>query len=75
MGKPRYPAFRLPIYLTRHQMDQVPHPGPNWVFHVRANALFIVLWLIDITMLALAIESVVFQMSGIILFASEVRVA
>ncbi|KAH7108130.1 hypothetical protein BKA62DRAFT_752937 [Auriculariales sp. MPI-PUGE-AT-0066] len=52
-------------------MDQVPHPGPNWVFHIRANALFIVLWLIDITMLALAIESVIYRMSGVILFASE----
>lgn len=53
-------------------MDQVPHPGPNWLFHVRSNALFIVLWGIDIVMLAFAFESIVsVGMSGIVLFASE----
>ncbi|KZV82145.1 hypothetical protein EXIGLDRAFT_713575 [Exidia glandulosa HHB12029] len=53
-------------------MDQVPHPGPNWVFHVRSNALFFVLWSIDLFMLALALESILtVGMSGIVLFASE----
>ncbi|EJD52630.1 hypothetical protein AURDEDRAFT_111261 [Auricularia subglabra TFB-10046 SS5] len=53
-------------------MDQVPHPGPNWLFHVRSNVLFIVLWGIDIVMLAFALESIVsVGMSGIVLFASE----
>lgn len=58
----------------RLQMDQVPHPGPSWAFHIRCNALFFVLWGIDVFMLALALESILSSgMSGIVLFASEVR--
>ncbi|KAI0633905.1 hypothetical protein C8Q77DRAFT_1057555 [Trametes polyzona] len=53
-------------------MDQTPYPGPPTLFHVRINALFGVLWAIDITMFAFAVESTLTNgVGGMVLFASE----
>lgn len=57
------------------KMDQTPYPGPPTLFHVRINALFGVLWAIDITMFAFAVESTLTNgVGGMVLFASEVSV-
>lgn len=54
-------------------MDQVPYPGPPTLFHVRLNALFLILWLIDLAMLGFAIESTLTSgVGGAVLFANEV---
>lgn len=54
-------------------MDQVPYPGPPALFHLRLNALFLILWLIDIIMLLFAIESTLTTgVGGAVLFANEV---
>ncbi|KAI0093330.1 hypothetical protein BDY19DRAFT_923299 [Irpex rosettiformis] len=53
-------------------MDQVPYPGPPLLFHIRLNALFFILWLIDIIMLLFAIESTLTSgVGGAVLFANE----
>ncbi|KAH9894733.1 hypothetical protein C8Q73DRAFT_789925 [Cubamyces lactineus] len=53
-------------------MDQTPYPGPPTLFHVRINALFVVLWAIDTTMFAFAVESTLNNgVGGMVLFASE----
>jgi E3 ubiquitin-protein ligase synoviolin len=53
-------------------MDQVPYPGPSTLFHVRLNALFLVLWMVDLVMLFLAIESTLTSgVGGAVLFANE----
>ncbi|KAI0351005.1 hypothetical protein OH77DRAFT_1487968 [Trametes cingulata] len=53
-------------------MDQTPYPGPPSLFHIRINALFAVLWAIDITMFAFAVESTLANgVGGMVLFASE----
>ncbi|KAI8975926.1 hypothetical protein BD414DRAFT_446868 [Trametes punicea] len=53
-------------------MDQTPYPGPPTLFHVRVNALFVVLWAIDTTMFAFAVESTLANgVGGMVLFASE----
>ncbi|OJT11121.1 ERAD-associated E3 ubiquitin-protein ligase HRD1 [Trametes pubescens] len=58
--------------LTSTKMDQTPYPGPPTLFHVRINALFGVLWAIDITMFAFAVESTLTNgVGGMVLFASE----
>lgn len=55
-------------------MDQRPYPGPPTLFHIRMNVLFCILWAIDFVMFALAVESTVTAgISGMVLFASEVR--
>lgn len=65
----------LPAPLTSLKMDQTPYPGPPTLFHVRINALFGVLWAIDITMFAFAVESTLTNgVGGMVLFASEVSV-
>lgn len=54
------------------QMDQQPYPGPSWLFHIRTNAMFLILWSIDVLMLNFAIQSVLTHgVGGIILFGSE----
>lgn len=53
-------------------MDQQPYPGPSWLFHIRTNVMFAILWTVDILMLDFAVESVLAHgVSGIILFGSE----
>ncbi|KAI0656517.1 hypothetical protein C8Q70DRAFT_319875, partial [Cubamyces menziesii] len=53
-------------------MDQTPYPGPSTLFHVRINALFVVLWAVDTTMFAFAVESTLNNgVGGMVLFASE----
>lgn len=55
-------------------MDQRPYPGPPTLFHIRMNVLFCILWAVDFVMFALAVESTVTTgVSGMVLFASEVR--
>ncbi len=55
------------------QMDQVPYPGPPLLFHVRINSLFLILWLVDFVMLAMAIDSTLTNgVGGMVLFANEV---
>ena len=50
------------------------YPGPPTLFHVRVNSLFVVLWLVDIVMFAVAVESTLTNgVGGMVLFASEVR--
>ena len=57
-------------------MDQRPYPGPPTLFHIRMNVLFCILWAIDFVMFALAVESTVTTgVGGMVLFASEVRIA
>ncbi|KAH9851484.1 hypothetical protein C2E23DRAFT_869396 [Lenzites betulinus] len=47
-------------------------PWPPTLFHVRINALFGVLWAIDLTMFAFAVESTLTNgVGGMVLFASE----
>lgn len=54
-------------------MDQVPFPGPPLLFHLRLHALFVILWLVDIVMLVLAIDSTMSNgVGGAVLFANEV---
>lgn len=53
-------------------MDQQPYPGPNMLFHIRTNTLFLILWAIDVLMLDFAIESLLTHgVGGIVLFGSE----
>ncbi|KAI0644362.1 hypothetical protein C8Q79DRAFT_766432 [Trametes meyenii] len=53
-------------------MDQTPYPGPPTLFHIRINGLFVVLWTIDMTMFAFAVESTLANgVGGMVLFASE----
>ncbi|KAI0666717.1 hypothetical protein C8Q78DRAFT_1059101 [Trametes maxima] len=53
-------------------MDQTPYPGPPTLFHIRINGLFVVLWAIDMTMFAFAVESTLTNgVGGMVLFASE----
>ncbi|KAG9027847.1 E3 ubiquitin-protein ligase hrd1 [Tulasnella sp. JGI-2019a] len=53
-------------------MDQVPFPGPGALFHARTVALLFTLWIIDLVLTAIAIESLLSHGVGwIILFASE----
>ncbi|KAF8316345.1 hypothetical protein DL93DRAFT_771273 [Clavulina sp. PMI_390] len=53
-------------------MDQQPYPGPNWVFHIRTNVLFAILWAVDLLMLDFALESIFnYGVSGVVLFVSE----
>ncbi|THG98663.1 hypothetical protein EW026_g3571 [Hermanssonia centrifuga] len=53
-------------------MDQVPYPGPPLLFHVRINSLFLILWLVDFVMLAMAIDSTLTNgVGGMVLFANE----
>ena len=54
-------------------MDQIPFPGPPALFHVRLNALFAILWLVDIVMLVFAVDSTMSSgVGGAVLFANEV---
>ncbi|KAG8843156.1 E3 ubiquitin-protein ligase hrd1 [Tulasnella sp. 330] len=53
-------------------MDQVPFPGPGALFHARTVALLFTLWVVDLIMTAIALESLLSHGVGwIILFASE----
>ncbi|KAI0768646.1 hypothetical protein BD413DRAFT_715661, partial [Trametes elegans] len=53
-------------------IDQTPYPGPPTLFHIRINALFALLSLIDTTMFAFAVESTLTNgVGGMVLFASE----
>ncbi|OSC97071.1 hypothetical protein PYCCODRAFT_1399393 [Trametes coccinea BRFM310] len=53
-------------------MDQTPYPGPPTLFHIRINALFVVLWVVDTTMFAFAVENTLANgVGGMVLFASE----
>jgi E3 ubiquitin-protein ligase synoviolin len=57
-------------------MDQRPYPGPPTLFHIRMNVLFAVLWIVDLLMFTLAVESIITNgMGGMVLFASEVSAA
>lgn len=54
-------------------MDQRPYPGPPFSFHVRTIALFIILWIVDITTFLVTIEYMLtFGIGGTVLFTSEV---
>ncbi|KAI0344612.1 hypothetical protein BDW22DRAFT_1391432 [Trametopsis cervina] len=53
-------------------MDQVPYPGPPTLFHIRLHSLFLILWLVDIVMLFVAIDSTLSSgVGGAVLFANE----
>ncbi|KAF7375990.1 RING-type domain-containing protein [Mycena sanguinolenta] len=53
-------------------MDQRPYPGPSLVFHVRMTALFSVLWVTDLLLFMIAVDSTLANgISGMVLFASE----
>ncbi|KAH9913456.1 uncharacterized protein BXZ73DRAFT_92953 [Epithele typhae] len=53
-------------------MDQTNYPGPPTLFHIRINSLFAVLWAVDATMFAIAVESTLSHgVGGMVLFASE----
>ena len=55
-------------------MNQMPYPGPSTLFHIRINALFMLLWVTNLVMITFAVESVMTNGVGaIVLFASEVR--
>ncbi|KAJ6497885.1 hypothetical protein C8R45DRAFT_143536 [Mycena sanguinolenta] len=53
-------------------MDQRPYPGPSLVFHVRMTALFSILWVTDLLLFMIAVDSTLAHgISGMVLFASE----
>ncbi|KAJ7251772.1 hypothetical protein B0H12DRAFT_633127 [Mycena haematopus] len=53
-------------------MDQRPYPGPSLVFHVRMTALFAILWVTDLLLFMIAVDSTLANgISGMVLFASE----
>ncbi|THV06784.1 hypothetical protein K435DRAFT_960381 [Dendrothele bispora CBS 962.96] len=53
-------------------MDQRPYPGPPLLFHVRMTVLFSVLWMTDVLMFLVAVESTLANgVGGMVLFASE----
>lgn len=53
-------------------MDQRPYPGPPTQFHIRMGSLMFLLWFIDISMFAFAVESTAKNgVSGVMMFASE----
>jgi E3 ubiquitin-protein ligase synoviolin len=55
------------------QMDTIPYPGADTLFHVRFLALFSFLWVLDAIMIAFAVESILTHgVGGIVLFGSEV---
>ena len=55
-------------------MDQRPYPGPPLLFHIRMSLLFLILWVTDVVMLMIAVESNLANgVSCMVLFACEVR--
>ncbi|OCH90258.1 hypothetical protein OBBRIDRAFT_755279 [Obba rivulosa] len=53
-------------------MDQTTYPGPSLLFHIRMNGLFFLLWMTDLFMFSLAVESTLSNgVGGMVLFASE----
>ncbi|KAI6121361.1 hypothetical protein F5141DRAFT_1258373 [Pisolithus sp. B1] len=53
-------------------MDQRPYPGPPTQFHIRMGSLMLLLWSIDVSMFAFAVESTTKNgVSGVMMFASE----
>ncbi|KAI6135786.1 hypothetical protein EV401DRAFT_1844089 [Pisolithus croceorrhizus] len=53
-------------------MDQRPYPGPPTQFHIRMGSLMFLLWSIDVSMFAFAVESTTKNgVSGVMMFASE----
>ncbi|KAI0045279.1 hypothetical protein FA95DRAFT_1495638 [Auriscalpium vulgare] len=53
-------------------MNQMPYPGPPTLFHIRVNGLFLILWMTNVVMFSVAVESVLNSGVGaIVLFASE----
>lgn len=55
-------------------MDQQPYPGPPKSFHIRTIALFNLLALVDIVMIASMAEIILHEgVDGLVLFLSEVR--
>ncbi|KAF7362055.1 RING-type domain-containing protein [Mycena venus] len=53
-------------------MDQRPYPGPSLLFHVRMTALFLILWVTDLLLFMIAVDSTLANgISGMVLFASE----
>ena len=57
-------------------MDQTTYPGPPTLFHIRMNALFTILWGIDLVMFGVAAESTLSNgVGGMVLFASEVSLS
>ncbi|EMD37767.1 hypothetical protein CERSUDRAFT_114430 [Gelatoporia subvermispora B] len=53
-------------------MDQTTYPGPSTLFHIRINCLFFILWMTDLFMFSLAVESTLSNgVGGMVLFASE----
>ena len=54
------------------QMDQIPHPGPGSLFHLRASGVLLVLGTLDVVLTAYAVISIVDDgVSAMVLFASE----
>ncbi|KAL1753710.1 hypothetical protein FB107DRAFT_292206 [Schizophyllum commune] len=53
-------------------MDQRPYPGPPLLFHIRMSLLFLILWVTDVVMLMIAVESNLANgVSCMVLFACE----
>ncbi|KAK7057397.1 RING-type domain-containing protein [Favolaschia claudopus] len=53
-------------------MDQRPYPGPSLLFHVRMTGLFLILWVTDLLVFMIAVDSTLAHgISGMVLFASE----
>jgi hypothetical protein len=66
-------ALCHPGELTHFQMDQVPYPGPDALFHVRMVVLFIVLATVDVVALGVAMNTIFTEgVGGTVLFANEV---
>ncbi len=54
-------------------MDQTTYPGPPLLFHIRTNALFLTVAIIDASMFLFAVESTLANgVGGMVLFATEV---
>ena len=53
-------------------MDQIPHPGPPTIFHIRITTILLLLTLIDTCLILYSLESLLYDgVSATILFASE----
>ena len=69
------PPTNVFAHLLSVKMGQVTYPGPPLLFHIRINALFVTMTIIDASMFLFAVESTLANgVGGMVLFATEVRV-
>jgi E3 ubiquitin-protein ligase synoviolin len=53
-------------------MDQIPHPGPPTLFHIRVSSIIALLTTIDVLLVLYSLDSIMtYGVSATVLFASE----